>query len=65
MDKISSDALSPIGHTPLVALERLHQGPGTILAKAEFLQPRGSVEDRAALQVIRSGQGLGGMGRTV
>ena len=53
MNKFFDSALEMIGHTPLVALRRLHSGPGTIYAKAEFVQPGGSVKDRAARQIIR------------
>jgi cysteine synthase A len=47
-----SSALDAIGRTPLVHLNRLHPGPGTLLAKAEFLQPGGSVKDRAAKRIV-------------
>jgi cysteine synthase A len=50
--KIASSALGLIGHTPMVALDRIHNGPGRILAKAEFMQPGGSVKDRAARAII-------------
>lgn len=39
-----ASALDLIGRTPLVALDRVHSGPGRIVAKAEFLQPGGSVK---------------------
>ena len=45
-------ALDLIGHTTLVALDRIHPGPGRILAKAEFMQPGGSVKDRAARAIL-------------
>jgi cysteine synthase len=45
-------ALDLIGHTPLVSLDRVHGGPGRILAKAEFMQPGGSVKDRAARAIL-------------
>jgi len=45
-------ALALIGNTALVALRRVHRGPGFLLAKAEFLNPGGSVKDRAALRAI-------------
>src|SRR5215467_8653153 len=48
----TSSALDLIGHTPLVALDRIHPGPGRILAKAEFMQPGGSVKDRAARAIL-------------
>ena len=56
---IASSATALIGETPLVALDRVHPGPGRILAKAEFLQPGGSVKDRAALAVITAARADG------
>jgi len=50
----SSSALNLIGNTPLVALDRIHPGPGRIVAKAEFLQPGGSIKDRAAKAIVLS-----------
>jgi cysteine synthase A len=47
-----SNALGLIGNTPLIALDRIHRGPGRIIAKAEFLQPGGSVKDRAAKAIV-------------
>ena len=47
------NALSLIGKTPLIDLSRIHPGPGKIWAKAEFIQPGGSIKDRAALQIIK------------
>ena len=47
-----TSALDLIGQTPLVALDRIHPGPGRIVAKAEFLQPGGSVKDRAARAIL-------------
>jgi len=42
-----------IGHTPLIRLARLSAETGCeILAKAEFMNPGGSVKDRAALAII-------------
>lgn len=48
----SRSALDLIGNTSLLALERVHPGPGKIFAKAEFLQPGGSVKDRAARAIL-------------
>ena len=50
--RILHSALDLIGGTPLIALDRLHGGPGRLLAKAEFMQPGGSVKDRAARAVL-------------
>jgi cysteine synthase len=42
-----------IGNTPLIKLEPVSEATGcTILGKAEFLNPGGSVKDRAALFII-------------
>ncbi len=49
---LSTSALNLIGRTPLVALDRIHRGPGRIVAKAEFLQPGGSINDRAAKAIL-------------
>jgi cysteine synthase len=50
---VVDSALGLIGNTPLIALDRLHRGPGRILAKAEFVQPGGSIKDRAALTILK------------
>ncbi|HTN51686.1 MAG TPA: cysteine synthase A [Anaeromyxobacter sp.] len=42
-----------IGHTPLIRLRRASEATGCeILGKAEFLNPGGSVKDRAALAIV-------------
>lgn len=42
-----------IGNTPLIRLRRVSEATGCeILAKAEFLNPGGSVKDRAALAIV-------------
>jgi cysteine synthase B len=49
-----------IGGTPLIRLRNLEPRPGVeIWAKAEFMNPGGSVKDRAALQMIREGLASG------
>ncbi|MBI5115232.1 cysteine synthase family protein [Candidatus Poribacteria bacterium] len=58
-DAILHSALGMIGNTPLVSLERIHPGPGRLLAKAEFVQPGGSVKDRAALRIIQDAYSAG------
>ena len=47
-----ASAIGLVGNTPLVALDRVYGGPGRIVAKAEFLQPGGSVKDRAAKAIL-------------
>jgi cysteine synthase A len=49
-----------IGNTPLIRLNRLSDATGCeILGKAEFLNPGGSVKDRAALFIIQDGEARG------
>lgn len=49
-----------IGNTPLIRLEKLSQATGCeILGKAEFLNPGGSVKDRAALAIIEDAERRG------
>src|SRR5438445_8497949 len=51
-----------IGRTPLLSLDRIaaHVAPGVrLFAKAEWLNPGGSVKDRAALGMIRAAQRAG------
>lgn len=46
-----------VGHTPLIRLRRLSDLTGCeILAKAEFMNPGGSVKDRAALGIIQQAE---------
>ena len=46
-----------IGNTPLIRLNKASKETGcTILGKAEFLNPGGSVKDRAALGIIRDAE---------
>ncbi|NUA32180.1 cysteine synthase A [Cupriavidus basilensis] len=51
-----------IGHTPLIRLAGLSEETGCeILGKAEFLNPGGSVKDRAALYIIRDAERRGAL----
>ncbi len=51
--KIVRDFVDAIGHTPLIRLRRLSDETGCeILGKAEFMNPGGSVKDRAARGII-------------
>lgn len=63
MANIKHSILDLIGHTPLMELTNFNKSsslPATVLAKLEYLNPAGSVKDRAALYMIeaaeRSGQ---------
>ncbi|KAI5645519.1 pyridoxal-phosphate dependent enzyme domain-containing protein [Phthorimaea operculella] len=51
-NEIKKSALELIGNTPIVALDRLHPGPGRILAKCEFMNPGGSIKCRSAMHMI-------------
>jgi cysteine synthase A len=50
---VAADLLGAIGNTPLIKLRRASDATGcTILGKAEFMNPGGSVKDRAGLAII-------------
>lgn len=52
--------LEAIGNTPIIKLRRASEITGcTILGKAEFLNPGGSVKDRAALWIIQDAERRG------
>ena len=52
--------IDSIGNTPLIKLRRASEMTGcTILGKAEFLNPGGSVKDRAALFIIKDAEERG------
>jgi cysteine synthase A len=54
--------LGSIGNTPLIRLERASEATGCeILGKAEFLNPGGSVKDRAALAIVRDAEERGAL----
>src|ERR1700693_1851707 len=54
------DLTTAIGHTPLIRLRRASEATGcTILAKAEFMNPGGSVKDRAGLFIIADAERRG------
>jgi cysteine synthase len=49
-----------VGRTPLIRLRRLSELTGCeILGKAEFMNPGGSVKDRAALGIILDAESAG------
>ena len=56
------DFTEAIGNTPLIRMSRLSELTGCeILGKAEFLNPGGSVKDRAALWMIRDHEQSGAL----
>lgn len=62
MDKIRRSAMELIGGTPLLELvnyEKKHQLKASVIAKLEYLNPAGSVKDRAALFMILDAEAEG------
>src|ERR1700744_447219 len=54
--------IGSIGNTPLIRLRRASEETGCeILGKAEFLNPGGSVKDRAALAIVRDAEARGAL----
>jgi cysteine synthase A len=54
--------LGSIGNTPLIRLRRASEVTGCeILGKAEFLNPGGSVKDRAALAIVQDAEAAGAL----
>jgi cysteine synthase A len=57
---IREDFVDAVGNTPLIKLRKASELTGcTILGKAEFLNPGGSVKDRAAKQIVLDGERRG------
>ncbi|MGH7030698.1 MAG: pyridoxal-phosphate dependent enzyme, partial [Stellaceae bacterium] len=58
--QIRDGFVGTVGNTPLIKLRRASRDTGcTILGKAEFLSPGGSVKDRAALYIIKDAEERG------
>jgi cysteine synthase A len=58
--QIRDDFIATIGNTPLIKLRRASELTGcTVLGKAEFLNPGGSVKDRAAWGIVKDAQERG------
>ena len=57
---IRESFVDTIGNTPLIRLKKASEETGCeILAKAEFLNPGGSIKDRAALAIIKDAEAKG------
>ena len=57
---IAPTVIEAIGHTPLIELQAASKATGCrILGKAEFMNPGGSVKDRAALAIVRDAEAKG------
>ena len=60
--KFHRDVVGAIGRTPLIRLRAASEATGcTILGKAEFMNPGGSVKDRAALAIVRDAVARGAL----
>ena len=60
MGAISKGFSEAVGHTPLIRLRALSELTGCeILGKAEFMNPGGSVKDRAALGILMEAEASG------
>ncbi|QTN18984.1 cysteine synthase A [Brevundimonas sp. AJA228-03] len=58
----ATSVIDLIGYTPLIRLNRLSEQTGCeILGKAEFMNPGGSVKDRAALSIVRTARADGSL----
>ncbi len=58
--RIGSDITQLVGHTPMLQLARLAPQPAAqVFAKLEFLNPGGSIKDRAALGMILDAEARG------
>ncbi len=59
---VAAGLAGAIGNTPLIKLERASAATGcTILGKAEFMNPGGSVKDRAGLAIIEDAERRGAL----
>jgi cysteinyl-tRNA synthetase len=68
MVNMQTTLIDQIGNTPLVEIKRLNPHAGVrILAKLEYMNPGGSIKDRAALYMIQDGEQSGALtsGKTV
>ncbi len=60
LGRTSRDLADAIGHTSLIRLRRASEATGCdILGKAEFMNPGGSVKDRAGLAIIQDAERRG------
>ncbi len=58
--RIASDITQLVGHTPMLRLSRVAPDPAAaVFAKLEFLNPGGSIKDRAALGMILDAEARG------
>jgi cysteine synthase B len=62
--KLGKKVVERIGNTPMIRLDRIvsHLPGITLLGKAEFANPGGSVKDRPALSIVQSAMAAGELG---
>jgi cysteine synthase len=57
---LRKNVVDAIGHTPLIKLQHASKATGCeIYGKAEFVNPGGSIKDRAALAIVRDAEARG------
>ncbi|MBW3085128.1 O-acetylserine sulfhydrylase [Austwickia sp. TVS 96-490-7B] len=56
---VYDDVTALVGGTPLIRINRMIDGPATVLVKAEFVNPAGSVKDRIAVAIIDAAEAAG------
>ncbi|HEY7351757.1 MAG TPA: cysteine synthase A [Terriglobales bacterium] len=58
--RVADDITDLVGHTPMLRLKRIApNSSGEVFAKLEYLNPGGSVKDRAAIGIIRRAEEQG------
>lgn len=58
--RVSDDIVELVGQTPMLQLKRVApRGKALVFAKLEYLNPGGSVKDRAAIGIIRKAEAQG------
>ena len=61
--RVSDDITTLVGETPLLQLKRIvPTGSADVFAKLEYLNPGGSVKDRAAIGIIKRAEEEGKLG---
>jgi cysteine synthase len=59
---LRKNIIEAIGHTPLIKLQHASRATGCeIYGKAEFMNPGGSIKDRAALAIVRDAEARGAL----
>ena len=56
---IYKSIIDAVGNTPIVQLQHMYQGSGSMLAKVEYMNPGHSVKDRIAIKMIEDAEEKG------